>query len=290
MLCGFSYKGLVAEALRQLLGEQNYKQDEVLSPGYYTGTAVIASLKVYLKVVKRLTTVCLCPDFLLWMDSSGRVLPLKPGAGGAVAPPSSCVAVTSKPADGSVAVLTSDFQKFSPFTVLEEGSEQPCQENVGVPMESRTFLPHHHIRSPAAATPLRTGTNGSPLDYGTYYPGSEFYSGLPKEHSLESQDSSTLSSPPSESVAQPGTKGPAGAPAPDSLFQFSIGKILEDEGGAGSQATDCQIPGFYEGVSFTEGSGADREPSSPSQPRPSSRPDAESSSSDHRQIRRCVQL
>lgn len=260
----YSYKGLVAEALRQLLGEQNYKQDEVLPPGYYT-------------------------DFLLWMDSSGRVLPLKPGVGGAVAPPPSCVAVTSKPADGTVAALTSDFQKFSPFAVLEDGSEQPCQEVVGVPMEPRSFLPHHHIRSPAPAAPLRTGTNGGPLDYGTYYvPGSEFYPGLPKEHSLESQDSSTLSSPPSDSVAQPGAKGPAGAPAPDSLFQFSIGKILEDEGGAGGQATDCQIPGFYEGVSFTDGSGADREPSSPSQARPSSRPDAESSSADHRQIRRVI--
>ena len=32
-----SYKGLVAEALRQLVGEQSYKQDEVLAPGYYTG-------------------------------------------------------------------------------------------------------------------------------------------------------------------------------------------------------------------------------------------------------------
>uniref|UniRef100_A0A3B5BJ12 Fas activated serine/threonine kinase n=1 Tax=Stegastes partitus TaxID=144197 RepID=A0A3B5BJ12_9TELE len=48
----YSYKGLVAEALRQLVGEQNYKQDEVLAPGYYT-------------------------DFVLWMDSSGRVLPIR---------------------------------------------------------------------------------------------------------------------------------------------------------------------------------------------------------------------
>lgn len=41
-LCSVSYKGLVAEALRQLVGEQNYKQDEVLPPGYYTGiTAVL---------------------------------------------------------------------------------------------------------------------------------------------------------------------------------------------------------------------------------------------------------
>lgn len=235
-------------------------------------------------------TLCVfSPDFLLWMDNSGRVLPLKPGVGGAVAAPPSCVAATSKPADGAVAALTSDFQKFSPFTVLEDGSVQPCQEAVGVAMEPRSFLPHHHIRSPVPAAAVRTGTNGGPLDYGTYYvPGTEFYPGLPKEHSLESQDSSTLSSPPSDSVTQPAAKGPAGAP--DSLFQFSIGKILEDEGGTGGQVADCQIPGFYEGVSFTEGSGADREPSSPSQPRPSSRPDAESSCADHRQIKRCVQF
>uniref|UniRef100_A0A667XQ99 Fas-activated serine/threonine kinase n=1 Tax=Myripristis murdjan TaxID=586833 RepID=A0A667XQ99_9TELE len=52
----YSYKGLVAEALRQLVGEQNYKQDEVLAPGYYT-------------------------DFVLWMDGSGRVLPIRTGTG-----------------------------------------------------------------------------------------------------------------------------------------------------------------------------------------------------------------
>ena len=36
-MCLVSYKGLVAEALRQLVGEHGYKQDEVLPPGYYTG-------------------------------------------------------------------------------------------------------------------------------------------------------------------------------------------------------------------------------------------------------------
>ncbi|XP_077472469.1 fas-activated serine/threonine kinase [Stigmatopora argus] len=50
----YSYKGVVAEALRQLVGEENYKQDQVLPPGYNT-------------------------DFLLWMDSSGRVLPIQSG-------------------------------------------------------------------------------------------------------------------------------------------------------------------------------------------------------------------
>lgn len=48
----YSYKGLVAEALRQLLGENCYKQDQVLAPGYST-------------------------DFLLWIDSSHRVLPIR---------------------------------------------------------------------------------------------------------------------------------------------------------------------------------------------------------------------
>lgn len=42
----------MAEALRQLLGEQNYKQDEVLPPGYYTGTAATAPLQVRLVVVE----------------------------------------------------------------------------------------------------------------------------------------------------------------------------------------------------------------------------------------------
>uniref|UniRef100_A0A8C7EEV8 Fas activated serine/threonine kinase n=1 Tax=Nothoprocta perdicaria TaxID=30464 RepID=A0A8C7EEV8_NOTPE len=34
----YSYKGLVAEALRQLVGEECYRQDEVLPPGYCTGS------------------------------------------------------------------------------------------------------------------------------------------------------------------------------------------------------------------------------------------------------------
>uniref|UniRef100_H3CBL7 Fas-activated serine/threonine kinase n=1 Tax=Tetraodon nigroviridis TaxID=99883 RepID=H3CBL7_TETNG len=61
----YSYKGLVAEALRQLLGEHKYRQDQVLPPGYYT-------------------------DFLLWMNGPGQVLPIRTGPGPAlsVAPPS----------------------------------------------------------------------------------------------------------------------------------------------------------------------------------------------------------
>uniref|UniRef100_A0A8C0UDL2 Fas activated serine/threonine kinase n=1 Tax=Cyanistes caeruleus TaxID=156563 RepID=A0A8C0UDL2_CYACU len=36
----YSYKGLVAEALRQLVGEECYRQDEVLPPGYCTGNSL----------------------------------------------------------------------------------------------------------------------------------------------------------------------------------------------------------------------------------------------------------
>ncbi|XP_054847623.1 fas-activated serine/threonine kinase [Eublepharis macularius] len=48
----YSYKGLVAEALRQLVGEDGFRQNEVLPPGY-------------------------CADFLLWISHSGSVLPLR---------------------------------------------------------------------------------------------------------------------------------------------------------------------------------------------------------------------
>ncbi|CAB1453179.1 unnamed protein product [Pleuronectes platessa] len=268
----YSYKGLVAEALRQLVGEQNYKQDEVLPPGYYT-------------------------DFVLWMDGSGRVLAdgsgrvLPDGSGrvlpvtpGAALLPASCVAMASKPADGSVAVVTSEFQRFSPF-VLEEGGE--C--HVGGAMEPISFVPPHIRSTPRATLPSGAPrpTNGGPLDYGPYFvPAVEFYSSLAKDHSLESQDSSTLSSPPSE-----GQGPPVEAPAPDSLFQFSIGKILEDEGGTGapeSQGTDCALPGFYEGVTYSEVSGADRGPSTPPQLHPPDQPEPDTPPTDQRPIRRVI--
>lgn len=227
------------------------------------------------------------------MDSSGRVLPIRTGSGLALSiVPPSCVAVATKPADAAVTVVTSEFQKFSPFVAPEEGAEQPCQvgEAMGGSMEPRSFLPHH-IRSTMVATaasgPPRAGTNGSPLDYGPYYvPAAEYYSSLAKEHSLESQDSSTLSSPPSDGLAQPGAPGPTGPAASDSLFQFSIRKILEDEGGAGGQGTDCELPGFYEDVTYSEGGGADRGAASPPQLHPPNRPDTESPPTDQRKIRR----
>ncbi|KAK1875295.1 Fas-activated serine/threonine kinase [Dissostichus eleginoides] len=170
------YKGLVGEALRQLLGEHNYRQDQVLAPGYHT-------------------------DFLLLIGPSGRVLPVRPA-----------VAMASPAADSAVAVVTSEFQKFSPFVSEEEGAE-PLVQGGGASEPrgggaSECFLP--------------PGSNGGS------YRAPEIYKQL-------SENSSTLSSPPSGSLGPP-PQGPPGHPPPDPLFQFSIGRILEDEGGA-----DCSF-------------------------------------------------
>uniref|UniRef100_A0A3Q2R163 Fas-activated serine/threonine kinase n=1 Tax=Fundulus heteroclitus TaxID=8078 RepID=A0A3Q2R163_FUNHE len=249
----YSYKGLVAEALRQLLGEQSYKQDEVLPPGYYT-------------------------DFVLWMDGSGRVLPLRSGPG---------VTVTTKPAAGAVAAVTAELQNFSPFAAVEDGAERPGQAAEGSAVEDGPFRSHHLCSTagaPAASEGPRAGTNGGPLAYGPYYgPAAQFYSGLAKEHSVESQDSSTLSSPPSDGLVPP--QAPAGAAAPDSLFQFSIGKILEDEGAPAAPevlGTDCELPGFY-----ADGSGSNRGAPSPLL-HPPERADPEGPPTEQRSIRRVI--
>ncbi|KAM4556098.1 fas-activated serine/threonine kinase [Fundulus diaphanus] len=242
----YSYKGLVAEALRQLLGEQSYKQDEVLPPGYYT-------------------------DFVLWMDGSGRVLPVKSGP---------CVTVTTKPAAGAVAAVTAELQNFSPFAALEDGTERPGPAAEGGAVEDGPFR-SHHLGSTAGGP---TASEGPRLDYGPYYgPAAQFYSGLAKEHSVESQDSSTLSSPPSDGLVPP--QAPPGAAAPDSLFQFSIGKILEDEGAPAAPevlGTDCELPGFY-----ADGSGSNRGAPSPQLHSPE-RADPEGPPTEQRPIRRVI--
>ncbi|XP_023191532.1 fas-activated serine/threonine kinase [Xiphophorus maculatus] len=223
----YSYKGLVAEALRQLLGEHSYKQDEVLPPGYYT-------------------------DFVLWLDGSGRVLPIRSGP--CVHPP--CITVTTKSAAGAVAAMTAELQCFSPFVAPEDGGDpsSPAANGAGGATEDRAFRPRPPER------PLAV-TDAGPLDYGPYYvPAAQFYPGLAKEPSVESQDSSTLSSPPSDGAAPP----PAAPRGPDSLFQFSIGKILEDEGAAAaSEVQGAQMAGFFsEGVATTR---ADPDGPSPEQ-------------------------
>ncbi|XP_061694802.1 fas-activated serine/threonine kinase isoform X2 [Syngnathoides biaculeatus] len=221
----YSYKGVVAEALRQLLGEENYKQDQVLPPGYYA-------------------------DFVLWMDSSGRVLPIR-SSGASVPASGGDSAGASQEVD--------DIHRLSnSFAALDTGGQEASETIGGAAGPEPAFHPQHVYS-------LAGGAGGGPPDFAPQYyvPIVEYYSGVAKEHSMESQNSSTLSSPPADGTLPPGDPGPGGAddaaaPAPaDSLFQFSIGKILEEEGSAGSaadQGTERQLSGFYEEAVPSDGS------------------------------------
>ncbi len=229
-------------------------------------------------------------DFLLWIDSTGRVLPIRTGtpAASLAAGPTACVVLNLKSPEGpgSVTALTTDFQKFSPFAPsLEEGADKRAGDE-------STFL-SAHMRPPAAAAggggSQRVGPNGTvPLDYNPYYTTSDYYSTLAKEHSLESQDSSTLSSP-SDCLTQTGPSVPGTVAPQDSLFQFSIGKILEDEGGAATganQGSDCEIATFYEGVSYPESGESDVVAASPLQLHNPDNPEADRTTGE--QVKRSV--
>ncbi|NXW52252.1 FASTK kinase, partial [Nyctiprogne leucopyga] len=108
------YKGLVAEALRQLVGEECYRQDEVLPPGY-------------------------CTDFLLWINRSGTVLPLSrvPAASKAPSalPPSSPAAISLR---SSVLALTSDLQ-----VVLSVNDKWHYCQNSDILVGSRAMRDRH---------------------------------------------------------------------------------------------------------------------------------------------------
>lgn len=111
----------------------------------------------------------------------------------------------------SVLALTSDLQDFAPFAPETPSSPPGPRENT---LAGR-FLP---ALCPAPGGPC-------------YQPPSDYYCGLSKDSSLESQGSSTLSSPSECLSAQPpGTPdcSPRGSSAA-TLFQFPIGKILEEE-------------------------------------------------------------
>ncbi|XP_065687433.1 fas-activated serine/threonine kinase [Patagioenas fasciata] len=173
----YSYKGLVAEALRQLVGEECYRQDEVLPPGY-------------------------CTDFLLWINRSGTVLPLSRVPAAAKVPLAHAAAPSAAALRSSVLALTSDLQDFAPFAA--EAPSSPRESGL-----AGRFLP---ALCPAPGGPC-------------YQPPSDYYCGLGKEPALESQGS------PAE-----GLPAPAGTPdcsprcsSTATLFQFPIGKILEEE-------------------------------------------------------------
>ncbi|NXR79939.1 FASTK kinase, partial [Pycnonotus jocosus] len=111
----YSYKGLVAEALRQLVGEECYRQDEVLPPGY-------------------------CTDFLLWINRSGTVLPLSRVPAASRAPPAASPVTMSL--RSSVLALTSDLQDFAPVVLSVNDKWHYCQ-NSDILVGSRAMRDRH---------------------------------------------------------------------------------------------------------------------------------------------------
>ncbi|NWZ45788.1 FASTK kinase, partial [Brachypodius atriceps] len=111
----YSYKGLVAEALRQLVGEECYRQDEVLPPGY-------------------------CTDFLLWINRSGAVLPLSRVPAASRAPPATSPVTMSL--RSSVLALTSDLQDFAPVVLSVNDKWHYCQ-NSDILVGSRAMRDRH---------------------------------------------------------------------------------------------------------------------------------------------------
>ncbi|MGH0122971.1 UNVERIFIED_CONTAM: hypothetical protein FKN15_077625 [Acipenser sinensis] len=205
--------------------------------------------------ISRLFRLCqlllsLLKDFLLWTNSSGSVLQIKGNSGavsGATPTGLSLGSGASKAPDpqSAVSVLTSDFHKFSPFSSpLEDGHEKCGGEDL---VPEVAFLSHHMRPPPTGGT---LGQQGG-AEYNPYYQlPSDYYSSLTNEQSLESQDSSTLSSP-SDCLAQAGGLAECSpCLSSTSLFQFPIGKILEEEVAAGQER---ELPSFYESMPYPNG-------------------------------------
>lgn len=176
-------------------------------------------------------------DFLLWINRSGTVLPLSRVPAASRAPPATSPVTISL--RSSVLALTSDLQDFAPFAP-ETPSSPPGPRESG---RAGRFLP---ALCPAPGGPC-------------FQPPSDYYCGLSKEPSLASPGSSTLSSP-SEclSAPPPGTPDCSPRTSTTSLFQFPIGKILEEE----EEAAGC--PGQEHGC--FQGERAQEEPEEQSPP------------------------
>lgn len=80
---------MVAEGLRQLLGEEKYRQDLTVPPGYCTGEVWIGMCGQQPKAVVKLRLICPA-DFLLCVGSSGAVLPMRTQDPFLPYPPRSC--------------------------------------------------------------------------------------------------------------------------------------------------------------------------------------------------------
>ncbi|XP_059964522.1 fas-activated serine/threonine kinase isoform X7 [Mesoplodon densirostris] len=145
--CKYSHKDIVAEGLRQLLGEEKYRQDLTVPPGY-------------------------CTDFLLCVSSSGAVLPVRTQDPFLPYPPRSCPYTTRDPAQRVVLMLRERWHFCRDGRVLL-GSRALRERHLGLmgyqllplpfeELESQRGLPQlkSYLRQKLQALGLRWGPEG----------------------------------------------------------------------------------------------------------------------------------
>ncbi|XP_068405796.1 fas-activated serine/threonine kinase isoform X2 [Eschrichtius robustus] len=142
-----NHKDIVAEGLRQLLGEEKYRQDLTVPPGY-------------------------CTDFLLCVSSSGAVLPVRTQDPFLPYPPRSCPYTTRDPAQRVVLMLRERWHFCRDGRVLL-GSRALRERHLGLmgyqllplpfeELESQRGLPQlkSYLRQKLQALGLRWGPEG----------------------------------------------------------------------------------------------------------------------------------
>uniref|UniRef100_A0A4W2HPT0 Fas activated serine/threonine kinase n=1 Tax=Bos indicus x Bos taurus TaxID=30522 RepID=A0A4W2HPT0_BOBOX len=145
--CKYSHKDIVAEGLRQLLGEEKYRQDLTVPPGYST-------------------------DFLLCVSSCGSVLPVRAQDPFLPYPPRSCPHATRDPAQRVVLMLRERWHFCRDGRVLL-GSRALRERHLGLmgyqllplpfeELESQRGLPQlkSYLRQKLQALGLRWGPEG----------------------------------------------------------------------------------------------------------------------------------
>ncbi|XP_033049160.1 fas-activated serine/threonine kinase isoform X1 [Trachypithecus francoisi] len=177
--CKYSHKDIVAEGLRQLLGEEKYRQDLTVPPGYCTGERGGRWQAHGDKALAKASNPTPPPDFLLCVGSSGAVLPVRTQDPFLPYPPRSCLQgqaasspTTRDPAQRVVLVLRERWHFCRDGRVLL-GSRALRERHLGLmgyqllplpfeELESQRGLPQlkSYLRQKLQALGLRWGPEG----------------------------------------------------------------------------------------------------------------------------------
>ncbi|XP_065739584.1 fas-activated serine/threonine kinase isoform X2 [Phocoena phocoena] len=128
--CKYSHKDIVAEGLRQLLGEEKYRQDLTVPPGY-------------------------CTDFLLCVSSSGAVLPVRTQDPFLPYPPRSCPYTIRDPAQRVVLMLRERWHFCRDGRVLL-GSRALRERHLGLMGYQLLPLPFEELESQRGLSQLKS--------------------------------------------------------------------------------------------------------------------------------------